>query len=210
MTIKSFFSLERELIDKPFLFDDFLGNTLNGEGLWTLSSVGAAPALLTGVTGGQLSMSSGPDNISALNPVGFGISGGTTLTFESRFKRNASYAPSRAWFGFADSTTWNGPSNAIILDMQADGGNWKAVTTSGGTSTTTDTGVAGTNSWQKLKVVATSTSVAFYIDDVLKATHTTNIPTAKLGVCVSLYRTPQNTTMQTIDYIMASSSVRNN
>jgi len=51
------------------------------------------------------------------------------------------------------------------------------VTRSASTSTTTSSGIApSTSGWQKLKIYATTASVIFYINDVIVATHTTNIP----------------------------------
>jgi hypothetical protein len=51
------------------------------------------------------------------------------------------------------------------------------VTRAASTSTTTSSGIApSTSGWQKLKIYATTTSVTFYINDVVVATHTTNIP----------------------------------
>ncbi len=58
-------------------------------------------------------------------------------------------------------------------------GKWQAVTASGGTRTSTDTGVAAGTSYQSLEIRtnAAGTSVEFYIDGSLVATNTTNIPT---------------------------------
>ena len=56
--------------------------------------------------------------------------------------------------------------------------NYVCETTKASTATTTDSGVAAGTSWQHLKIVinAGATSVAFYIDGALEATHTDNIP----------------------------------
>lgn len=61
------------------------------------------------------------------------------------------------------------------------GVNWFAISESGGTETATDTTiVAAEDTVYDLQVVVNSdaTSIGYYIDDVLVATHTTNIPTA--------------------------------
>jgi hypothetical protein len=58
--------------------------------------------------------------------------------------------------------------------------NWKTVTTSGGTRTITDSAIAViTSDYVKLKIIVNTggTSVSFYINGTLVATHTTNIPT---------------------------------
>ena len=57
-------------------------------------------------------------------------------------------------------------------------GNWFAVTRTGSAETATDTGVAVNGSYHRFEIDYNSTSeVKFYIDGVLKATHTTNITT---------------------------------
>lgn len=57
--------------------------------------------------------------------------------------------------------------------------NWRAVTTDTGTRTFSDTGIAvNAGAFIKLKIIvnANASSVGFYIDNTLVATHTTNIP----------------------------------
>lgn len=57
--------------------------------------------------------------------------------------------------------------------------NWRAVTTDSGTRTFTDTGVSvNAGAFIKLRIVvnANASSVEFFIDNTLVATHTTNIP----------------------------------
>ena len=55
--------------------------------------------------------------------------------------------------------------------------NWIAVTEAGGIQTTTDTGIAVTTDITHFKIVFNddNTSITFYINDALCATHTTNI-----------------------------------
>lgn len=56
-------------------------------------------------------------------------------------------------------------------------GNWHAITEDGGVPTNTDTGVAATTDYTTLRIETRGTpSVLFYIDGVLEATHTTNVP----------------------------------
>lgn len=64
----------------------------------------------------------------------------------------------------------------------ANSGRIQCITVNSGTATTTSlTGITVTSKWFKFKVVATSTSVLYYVDGSLVATHTTNIPTARMG-----------------------------
>lgn len=57
-------------------------------------------------------------------------------------------------------------------------GNWYAVTRNVGAETATDTGIVNSTSWRQFKIVTASdySNIKFYIDGVLKATHTTNLP----------------------------------
>jgi hypothetical protein len=66
-----------------------------------------------------------------------------------------------------------GVSNGTIASP-----NWQCVTTVGAVRTLTTTSVAVTTTWTKLRIIvnAAATEVKFYIDGILVATHTTNIP----------------------------------
>ena len=69
------------------------------------------------------------------------------------------------------------PTDGIYFRTIADG-NWEAVTRSSGVETATPTSVTPTaGSWRTLKIVSTGSSIAFYINGALVATHTMNIPT---------------------------------
>jgi hypothetical protein len=92
-------------------------------------------------------------------------------------------------FGFYTGSSIT-TSNNLISFIYDEGGvfafggigaspNWKCVTGNGGTRTSTDSTVAVTASaWTKLRIEinANATSIGFYINDTLVATHTTNIP----------------------------------
>jgi hypothetical protein len=89
-----------------------------------------------------------------------------------------------ARYGFNDSgsaTPGNGSDGAYFrYTHSVNGGRWECVTTSNGTETATDSGVAAISaSYQCLEVEvnAAGTSVAFYRNRTLVATNTTNIPT---------------------------------
>lgn len=94
------------------------------------------------------------------------------------------------WWGFADNVTGGTlPTRGVFFryDRLNEGTNWQAVTRMGGTETATDTGIAVTAGFtqtgQRLKIVADADGgeIRFYIDGTLEATHTTNIPTSRLG-----------------------------
>ncbi len=81
--------------------------------------------------------------------------------------------------GYGNATNGNPPNNGIYFEKLTGDTTWFAVTRSSSTETRTNTGVAlNTASFVKLKIVsmANSQSILFYIDNVLVATHTDNIP----------------------------------
>lgn len=87
-----------------------------------------------------------------------------------------------ARIGFSDaySAGGDGTDGAFFrYTHSTNSGKWQAVTRSAGVETATDTGVAGISAsiqTFEVQVNAAATSVAFYIDGVLVATNTTNIP----------------------------------
>ena len=88
-----------------------------------------------------------------------------------------------------------------------DDGNWYAVTRNNSTETATDTGVAqDTTTWHRFTCRYTSSSCTFYIDGTLKATHTTNIPTASLNYGAIVLKTAAVTGQirYQVDYLYAA------
>ena len=89
--------------------------------------------------------------------------------------------------GFATQASVINEVNAIIFTYDSGGlrngtiasPNWQCVTSDNSTRTLTTTAVAVTTTWTKLRIEvnAAATSVTFYINGTLVATHTTNIPT---------------------------------
>ena len=89
-----------------------------------------------------------------------------------------------------NGTNYSNPSNGIFFHYDEGGAlpnaspNWKCYTINALTRTSTVTSIVVTaGQWYKLKCVinAANTSVAFYIDSVLVATNTTNIPPVTIG-----------------------------
>jgi len=119
------------------------------------------------------------------------------------------------YFGYSTPSNWQSPSNAIGFTYDEGGvlfyggiatTNWKCITRSGGTVTNTTTSipvVAG--QWYKLRIDVNNTgdTIQFYINGVLVATHTTNVPapTTQLSIISLIVKTIGTTarTMQT-DY----------
>lgn len=83
-------------------------------------------------------------------------------------------------------------------------GNWTVDTISASTSTTTDSGVAvAADTWYKLRIDinAAGSSITFYVNDVLVATHTTNIPSVLVAPrCRMLKALGTNSRQAYIDY----------
>jgi hypothetical protein len=86
--------------------------------------------------------------------------------------------------GYGDITTGADHNNGIYFEYNsAVGANWLIKTASGGTRTTTDTGVAVTaGEWHRLLITvnAAGTSVEFSLNGAVIGTITTNIPTGVL------------------------------
>jgi hypothetical protein len=99
------------------------------------------------------------------------------------------------WYGFANNLTNSStPTSGVYFSYDRDGRsgdsvthNWYAVTINGGVETATDTGVVAvpgvTQAGKRMKIVIAldGLSADFYIDGVSVATHTTNMPTGRMG-----------------------------
>ncbi len=121
------------------------------------------------------------------------VSGNGELTFETAFypgTLSSSGERYQAYFGFFDTYTSLSQVDAIAF-LYDEGGvtsgstattNWQAVTSSNSTRTW-NSGASGSTAvtsqaWVRLKIIvnATGTQADFYVDDVLRYSHTTNIP----------------------------------
>jgi len=99
--------------------------------------------------------------------------------------------PFRFTTGFGDLATNASENNGAIFTYDLQGSingttaspNWQCVTINNAVRTLTNTGVAVTTNWIKLKIIvnAAATQITYFIDGTLVATHTTNIPTFALG-----------------------------
>jgi hypothetical protein len=78
-----------------------------------------------------------------------------------------------------------------------------ARTVSGGVATETTFNLTGeqVNDWAFYQIVATPSAVKFYYDGTLVATHTTNIPTAALNVCLGTTYSGGGTIYLIADYV---------
>jgi hypothetical protein len=165
-------------------FTDFLEEIASGAlgwTGWTKNLSGIDPAKINnqsvGLSLGSLILSSsGGQNSSAY------IGNGTiTMTLRINYTALGLNAGDKFSFGFSDSASYTGLNNrvGIGVDIDQNATNWLTFTTAAGVSTVNNTGVTIDNpAWRVLKFVINNnaTQVDFFIDNVLVATHTTNIP----------------------------------
>ncbi len=182
------------------IFDDFLLPTLVGWQVHNNYSFGAGDNGL--ITLGPATIGAERHGISNLTNKPFKLSGGNTLTVEMRVKLSGVVA-NLYYFGMMDADDLTG--NGIIF--AADGAApIKAKCMSGGSLTSVSTDLNWTaNTTYKFKFVATASQVLFYVDDVLKATITTNIPTAAMAICAFIRG---SITTCAVDYVHCTSSAR--
>jgi hypothetical protein len=76
--------------------------------------------------------------------------------------------------------------NNLILFYFSYGSNWRTLTRSCGSSTDIESDIEIDDEYHVFKIVGSSSSVCFYIDDALVATHTTNISTLDMFIQVRL------------------------
>ena len=131
------------------------------------------------------------------------------ITFEARLRiGSGSAAPNNAECGVFESLTIPN-NNSVKFLRDTSTGNYDAICQSAGVSTTVDTGVLmSSTAFQKLKIVGTTSQVKFYIDDVLKTTITTNIPTVNLGVSTQVNSDGASNKYIDIDYVLCTMGAR--
>jgi hypothetical protein len=100
-------------------------------------------------------------------------------------------------YGNVNGSATTEHSNGFYFFASNASANWVCKTAKAGTRTTTDSGVPLTTNMARFKIVATTSSALFYINDVLVVTHTTNIPdqvTQTINICVSIQSQTTNYT----------------
>lgn len=103
----------------------------------------------------------------------------TRLVYEVIVRTGATLPNSATVIGIHRAWNYTAEPNHSVYFFRATGTNWLA-RTRGTATTSTDTGIAiSTSTSYTLKIVVASGSVEFYINDVLRATHTTNLPAAE-------------------------------
>jgi hypothetical protein len=179
-----------------FIFDEFIGggedtnDPLFGSLGWKTN--GGNNALV----GNTTSIDNFPGLLSfATNPTGSGGSGLAYLRLgfvvnEANLKfsqfslmalANLDYAEDGVGVGLFEDFATDGSVAGIYFKVAYGDTNWQAVTKDGGGTTQTDTGVPYASSGVVFGITRTLSSVEFYIDTVLVATHSTNKTTTNMA-----------------------------
>lgn len=156
-------------------YDDFIiaSSGSNGWG-WGTAVVGSASMSESGHIG---VCEPGGNAINTGLGVFLGIG---SITFESMAKWIAAPATGDAILMGLGDTGSATPANGIYFEYQYATGFWECITENTSTQTVTTTSIDSTANWHRFTIIvnAAGTSAEFYIDGVLEATHTTNLPSS--------------------------------
>lgn len=190
--------------DELSLFTDFLGDVLPSE--WAVFS-GATIAVVGSVDNGIISVTGGTGAAGVGQvQLPFRLASGVTITHETKVKMDATPSTKRPFSGLADAS---GASYLNHINFDRNTGTSKILvrTETSGVATSTDLDLdVSTSVFQRLTLVATTTQVDFYVDGVLKASHTTNIPTVNMGAVAG---NPSGTGKAYYDYVFVHQDGRN-
>lgn len=95
-------------------------------------------------------------------------------------------ATTQVILGAAETLNTSTPDGWYFKYDSSVSANWYAVTRAAGVETSTDTTIAADTSLASFLIVGTTTTVKFYINGTLGATHTTNIDTAVMGLAFQI------------------------
>lgn len=187
MTVGSLLAGERNyFLGEASFFDDFWPPVLDDQWSTAVSGTGSLVALQT-LPGGQVLIRAGNAAGRTAELYFGGSTAWQSLTLNPRIKARMKYGGNNN--GHIEFEVHYQDANNHVW-MEADwGGNWLLKTMSGGVSTTVDTGVALDTSWHIFEVRTSPTSVSAYIDEVLKGTSTTNIPSSNGTVSIYISAT---------------------
>lgn len=183
------------------LFDDFFFDLAG----WTILTTGAA---LTDGQNGLVRITNDAGGVfKGIRTVhkAFAFDASDAVTFECRLKSNIDVAPFLQ-FGFTDNAgTGTSPPNGAWFDnLSVATDRWQTRTRASAVETNNDTGVSILSSFQTIKLIATTSQVEFFIDDVLVATHVTNIPTADMNLYLAIVGSGQPTAEMIVDFVQVT------
>lgn len=116
------------------------------------------------------------------------------------------------YIGFSDFDSSEPTTGAYFEYIDTvNSGKFECVTANSSTYTRTDSGVTADTDWHDYKIVANvdNTAVDFYIDDVLVATNTTNLPSSNISPCIYLINngTASDAASVTVDAFLVSQNI---
>ena len=185
-------------IDAVF-FDDFMGG--NPLSFWdtTLSGMHSSIQGIDGI-GGQLNIVSGTSTndsaeLSLINK-SISISGDTEIKFRIKISDTTNTLVELGCYDTSDELV------RFIYNVSGSAGNWFGETRSGAVSQSTDLNVSADNTvFHVFTLVTSSSSVKFYIDNVLKATNTMNLSTSLMRVYLKQTSKTNASRIITCDYV---------
>jgi hypothetical protein len=200
------------------LFDDFTGVALDSTNDWTVIKDSSATAAIgADIANGVLELTSAAttddDGASVQGNEIFAVEAGRNIWFQTKCK--VSDADDMDFcVGFTVNFATNPEAMLTAADrivFESDDGTatLQCITESGGTETATALGSAfdlADDTYVTLGILVVGTSrVEFYVNNVLAATHTTNISTTEMTVgAMELSGSVTGTKLATIDYIFAA------
>lgn len=209
------------------LYDDFMGGTTTVPGdpwqTWSGGSGALVTSVSTNITSNHPGILRGTTGTTATGRCGFGLAPSATTvtngivigtnTYTEEWLINLQQLSTVAEefvlsLGLKRNATADTQANGVLFkyDRATYGTNWQCETVSASTTTRTDSAVAVVDSstWMKLRIEANTTNCKFYIDGVLVATHTTNIPTTNVCSGWKINKTVGNTPVTgEVDYFRA-------
>lgn len=164
--------------------DDFDG--VNLPDTWNGHPSGSGSiALLSGTAGGWARLSTGATSGSSYqydqyNGAVYGFANSSNLPIICDFRlKLSSITNVVVRLALATDATANGNNTIYVEFDPATNANWRLITKNGATSQTTNTDIAvAASTTYHLRVLFTSGKIEFFIDGVLKATHSTQVPAA--------------------------------
>jgi hypothetical protein len=163
---------------KAVFFDDFITSTYNTR-IWAVTGTGSMAA--QDVVGGVMRIQATATFSYRMNHNNYGsfsIGNNAQIAW-----RGAMHPPTAGTGGLVEcgfQTSTNPTTNYIRWQYLRGTTNFQCICTSGGTSTTTDSGTAGDTNNHEFRIECVTGQALFYLDGILKATITTNIPTGNL------------------------------
>lgn len=203
--------------DYVYFMDDFLniGLDANTPFRWTvISDTGASASIEADTIGGRLVLApDGNEDNEGSSIQGneiWAVAVGRYLWLETRVKLTDADDMDFN-FGFTENFATNPEamrtsSNRIVFEVVEGDASIQCITEASDSATTTDSQVdAGDDTFVTLGIRCIGTGVVeFYVNRVLKATHTTNIPTANLAIGAYSLCGTTSVDASTYDYIMAA------